>query len=193
MSNAAQPLLLAIALAMLPAPAQADTPDPQDIAISVVRHGKSIDVDVEFVVKATPQEVWDVLTDYDHMSEFVSNVAISRIVGRADDRLEVAQTSRLSYGPFNFRFNNVRELEFEPLREIRAKIVSGDMKTSAFTTRLSAEGDSTRLSNRGRFLQDRWIPPLIGPAVLEAELRKQFSEYRVEILRRKALAAASAR
>jgi len=34
-----------------------------------------------------------------------------------------------------------------------------------------------------------WVPPLIGPAVIEAETRKQFEEIRAEILRRSALAS----
>ena len=193
MPNAARRFLLAIALAMLPAAAQADAPDSQDIAVSVVRRGEAIDVDVEFFVAATPQEVWNVLTDYDHMAEFVSNVATSRILSHGDERVEVAQTSRLGIGPFEFKFDNVREIALFPLREIRSTVVRGDMASSAFTTRLTPEGSVTRLTNRGRFLPGRWIPPIIGTAVLESELRRQFGEYRAEILRRKALAAASAR
>ncbi|MGE5668899.1 MAG: hypothetical protein ACM338_11965, partial [Betaproteobacteria bacterium] len=52
-------------------------------------------------------------------------------------------------------------------------------------TRLTAEGDATRITNHGRFIPDRWIPPLIGTLMLEAEVRKQFAELRAEILRRK--------
>lgn len=81
----------------------------------------------------------------------------------------------------------MREIEFVPLREIRSKVVSGDMKASVFTTRLAAEGGETRITNRGRFIPGRWIPPLIGTAVLETETRKQFAEFRAEILRRKGL------
>jgi hypothetical protein len=33
---------------------------------------------------------------------------------------------------------------------------------------------------------DVWVPPLIGPSVIEAETRKQFDEVRTEILRRSA-------
>ena len=63
----------------------------------------------------------------------------------------------------------MREIDFVPLREIRSIVVSGDMKASAFTTRLAAEGGETRITNRGRFIPGRWIPPLIGTALLEFE------------------------
>ena len=193
MPDAARRLLLAIAMAMLPAATQAEAPDFQDIAVSVVRRGEVIDVDVELFVAASPQEVWNVLTDYDHMAEFVSNVSVSKILSHADEKVEVAQTSHLGVGPFEFKFDNVREIELLPPREIRSTVVRGDMATSTFTTRLIPEGSVTRLVNRGRFLPGRWIPPIIGTAVLESELRKQFGEYRAEILRRKALAAANER
>lgn len=184
MPNVAYPLVLAIALAMI-APTRADPPDSGDIAVAIQRDGEAIEVDVDMVVQATPQEAWNVLTDYDHMSEFVTNVAKSQIVHRGDDKIEVAQTSRLAFGPFELTFDNVREIEFVPLQEIRSKLVRGDMKASAFTTRLVALGDATRITNHGRFIAGHWIPPLIGTAVLESETRKQFAEFRAEILRRK--------
>jgi len=134
-----------------------------------------------------------VLTDYDHMGEFVSYVVMSRIVRRAEDKLEVAQTSRLNFAFLELKFNNVREIELVPLQEIRSTVVRGDMKASAFTTKLIAKGNATRITNHGRFVPDRWIPPLIGDAVLEAQTRKQFAEFRAEVLRRKQLGATNTR
>jgi carbon monoxide dehydrogenase subunit G len=190
--NAARPALLALALALLAVAAHAASPDSRGIAVAIHREGEAFVVDVDLTVDATPQQAWDVLTDYDHMAQFVSNLSMSRIVRRVGDGLEVAQTSRLRFGLIDLHFDNVREIEFVPLREIRSRLVRGDMKASAFTTRLVAEGDLTRITNHGRFIPDRWIPPLIGTVMLEAETRKQFAEFRAEILRRKGPALTSA-
>jgi uncharacterized protein YndB with AHSA1/START domain len=192
MLNPAYPLLLATALVM--SPSHAIAPDVSDIDVAIVRDGSSFVVDVDMIVDAPPREVWDVLTDYDHMARFVSNVVASRILEREGDRLEVAQTSRLAFGPFELTFDNVREIELSPFTEIRSRLIRGDMKASAFTTRVVPEANgATRVSNHGRFLTDRWIPPLIGVAVLEAETRKQFAEFRTEIMRRQTRAAVSRR
>jgi len=193
MPNAAHSFLFAITLVMLSAAARAVPPDSRDIAVAIHRDGDAIEVDVDLLVKATPEEVWSVLTDYDHMEKFVSNVAMSRIVRRAAEKLEVAQTSRLELAFLELKFNNVREVELVPLQEIRSKVVQGDMKASSFTTHLVAKGNATRITNHGRFITDRWIPPLIGDAVLEAQTRKQFAEFRAEILRRKELGAPNTR
>jgi carbon monoxide dehydrogenase subunit G len=185
MATAVRPVLFAIVLAIVSAVAHAVSPDSRTIAVAIHRDGEAFVVDVDFTVDATPQEAWNVLTDYDHMSEFVSNLTMSRIIHRASDNVEVAQTSRLKFGFIDLKFDNVREIEFVPLQEIRSRLVRGDMRMSAFTTRLAVEGNATRITNHGRFIPDRWIPPLIGTLMLEAETRKQFGELRAEILRRK--------
>ena len=182
---AARSVLFAIALAIFAAAAHAAPQDSRDIAVAIHRDGEAYVVDVDLTVDATPQEAWNVLTDYDHMSEFVSNLTMSRIIHHASDHFEVAQTSRLKFGFIDLTFDNVREIEFVPLQEIRSRLIRGDMKMSAFTTRLTAEGNATRITNHGRFIPDRWIPPLIGTLMLEAETRKQFAELRAEIMRRK--------
>jgi uncharacterized protein YndB with AHSA1/START domain len=187
MRYSAQSFLFSIALGMLSANSDVVAMDSRGIAVNIQREGETIVVDVDLVVDATPQQVWDVMTDYDHMARFVSSVAMSRIVGRTDGKLEVAQSSRFGFGPFALTLENVREIEFVPWREIHSTLVRGDMKASAFTTRIVADGDGTRITNHGRFTPDRWIPPVIGSAVLESATRKQFAEFRAEILRRKDL------
>ena len=43
------------------------------------------------------------------------------------------------------------------------------------------------------YTPNAWVPPVIGPALIEAETRKQFGELRREILRRSAEQAGSPR
>jgi uncharacterized protein YndB with AHSA1/START domain len=179
-------LLVAIAFFTLSIPVFAEMPDAKDIAVSIDRNGNTFAVRVELEVEATPEEVFAVLTDYDHMARFVSNVLESRTVRRDGDRLAVEQKSRLAVGPVHFDFTNVREIDLVPFREIRSRVTQGDMQGSSFTTTIVARGARTRVDNRGTFLSDRWTPPIIGNMVLEAETRKQFQEFRTEILRRKA-------
>ena len=164
----------------------AATPDNRDIDVQIRRQDEAIVVDVSMRVAASPEQAWSVLTDYDHMAEYVSDLAESHVLRRDADRLEVEQKSLARFGLIEIRLENVREIVLTPPLEIRSKLIRGDMKTSSFTTHVVAEGDSTRVINHGSFVPDRWIPPLIGIAVLESETRKQFGELRAEILRRAA-------
>ena len=78
----------------------------------------------------------------------------------------------------------VREIQLVPQREIRSRLISGNLKASEFTTRIVDEAGGLRILNSGRYTPKIWVPPLIGPALIEAETRKQFGEIRAEIMRR---------
>ena len=169
--------------------AGAAPPDDADIAVHVTKNGESIVVDVHLPVNATAVETWNVMTDYDNMARFVTNLQSSAILHRDGDTLIVAQKGKASRGPFTFAFENVREIMLTPHSEIRSRLISGDLEASEFTTRVLEHGASTEIVNHGEFTPKMWVPPIVGTAVIEAETRKQFQELRAEILRRKAQTA----
>jgi hypothetical protein len=178
--------ILAMLVACLPAWAWAlDT--RQDIVVKVLKDGTDIAVDIDVPVDAPWPVIWDVLTDYDHMAEFISNVSMSGIVAHVrDDVLRVRQQGSASLGPLTLPFDNVREIELLPHSEIRSRMVKGDFKASTFVTRIVLVDGRIHIVNRGRYTPNMWVPPFIGPALIEAEMRKQFGEIRAEILRRSA-------
>jgi hypothetical protein len=156
----------------------------QDIVVHARKEGAEIIVDVDCPVRAPALTVWDVLTDYDNMSSFISNIQYSRVQERADNLLKVHQKGKATRGPFSFAFDNVREVRLYPFNEVRSRLISGEPKASAFTTRIVDVGGLIHIVNSGRYTPNIWVPPLIGPALIEAETRKQFGEIRTEILRR---------
>jgi len=172
-------------LALAQAPVRTEAQDDRDIVVRAEKNGATIVIDVQMTVYAPLAAVWDVFTDYDHMAQFIANVNSSRITDRSGSTLLVAQTSSTAFGLLKFSFDNVREVELVPHREIRSKLISGDMKDSAFTTRLVSDADDvTRVVNHGVFISTIWVPPVIGTAFLESETRRQFFELRNEIMRR---------
>ena len=178
-------LSLGVPLALAQAPPRADAHGANDIVVHVKKNGATIIVDVEMAVQAPPLTAWDVLTDYDRMAQFVTNVQSSRIADRKGNTLVVAQKSGTALGLLRFSFDNVREVELVPHSEVRSKLISGDMKASAFTTRILSDGSGgTRVLNHGEFVPTMWVPPVVGTAFLEAETRKQFHELRNEMMRR---------
>ena len=174
----------------LPAtPAPAD----HDILVHVQQAGPEIVVDVDCPVDAPVRVVWDVLTDYDNMASFISSLQFSGVQHRAGNVLTVRQAGKVARGLFTFAFDNVREVELVPLAEIRSRLVSGDLKASAFTTRIVDLDGLVHIANSGRYTPNAWVPPLLGPALIEGETRKQYAEIRAEIVRRAARHAASPR
>jgi hypothetical protein len=159
----------------------------QDIEVHVKKEGSEVAVDIDCPVSASVAVTWDVLTDYDHMSEFLSDVQSSSVQARNGHTLQVYQKGKATRGPLSISFENLREVVLVPFQEIRSRLISGDLKASAFTTRVVDDGTLVHIINSGRYTPKMWVPPVIGPALIEAETRKHFGELRTEILRRSAL------
>ncbi|MFO1324742.1 MAG: SRPBCC family protein [Burkholderiales bacterium] len=175
--------VVAMCVAMLaPVAGAAGTTD--DIAVEVEKAGNAIRVKVDCPVAAPRAVAWDVLTDYDHMARFVTNLSASTIRLRFGDRLQVHQKGKVERGPLSFTFENVRDIELSPMTEIRSKMISGDTMPAAFTTRIEGTDGRLRIVHEGSYTPTQWIPPLLGPALIEMETRKQYGEIRDEILRR---------
>ena len=178
--------IVLLTLAMLPiAGLQAAT--DQDIQVRVKKNGPEVAVDVDCPVNASAAVTWEVLTDYDHMSEFLSDVQHSNVQARDGHTLQVYQKGKAERGLLSITFENLREVELVPYQEIRSRLISGDLKASAFTTRVVDDGTLIHIINSGRYTPKLWVPPVIGPTLIEAETRKHFGELRNEILRRHAL------
>ncbi|MFO1396931.1 MAG: SRPBCC family protein [Burkholderiales bacterium] len=176
-------LALAGALLAGPAPVCA-AEDNADIAVHVEKDGGTIRVRVDCPVRAPAAIAWDVLTDYDNMAKFVSNLTQSSVRMRMGDRVQVFQKGKASRGPLSIAFENVREIELVPRTEIRSRIVSGDTMPAEFVTRIEERGGEVHVVHTGHYTPSMWVPPGIGPALIEAETRKQYGEIRAEIVRR---------
>ena len=176
-------VLATVLLAALPLVAWAASND-KDIVVHVQKHGQNIAVEIDCPVEAPLSIVWEVLTDYDHMTQFITNLEYSGVQHRMDNVLRVHQKGKVSKGPLTVAFENVREVELVPYHEIHSRLISGDLKASEFTTRIVEDAALVHIVNSGHYTPNAWVPPFIGPALIEAETRKQFGEIRGEILRR---------
>lgn len=168
----------------LPPLAAAAAPDNGDIVVHAAKDGDTIRVEVDAPVKAPRTVAWEVLTDYDNMAKFISNLQQSVIRMKLGNRLQVYQKGKASRGPLSISFENVREIELVPQVEVKSKMISGDPMPAAFVTRLEERDGQLRIRHTGQYTPSMWVPPLIGTALIEAETRKQYGEIRDEILRR---------
>lgn len=159
--------------------------DEEGIEVKAKKQGDAIVIDLSMTVAATPQEVWTVLVDYDHMTEFLSNLQSSKIVEKNGNVWKVAQKGQSSHGPVSFSFENLREVDVQPYDTIRSHLISGTMKKLEGFTQLTAAGNVTRVAYHSESVSGVWVPPMVGTSIVEDEVRKQFQDMRAEIVRRK--------
>jgi hypothetical protein len=161
---------------------QAQTPGPE-VAVRLV--GERVIVDVTVQVPTKRAAAWAVLTDYEHMAGYVSNLKSSAVLSRQGNLLQVEQSGEARRAFLSFAFTTVRSVELFPEQEIRSRLLRGDFKSYEFTTRLHGEPDGrTTITHHGEYVPLRWVPPVIGPSLIEAETRKQYAELIAEMLRR---------
>lgn len=182
-------LLVALALACLCAGnAKADA--DKSIEVGVRMQDEEVIVDVQCYVRATPQEAWAVMTDFDHATGFISKLEKSTVLSRTDGTLVVAQKGRMGFGPFSVNIETVTEVRLTPYEKMHGRMISGNMKKNESTTTLVADAGGTRIVYHLESIPEVWMPPIIGRALVEYETRARFEQLLDEILRRKALAEA---
>jgi Polyketide cyclase / dehydrase and lipid transport len=157
-----------------------------DIVVRASLDAGRVTIAVECPVHAPREVAWEVLTDYDGMARFVSNLEESVVRLRLGDRLQVFQKGKATRGPLTFPFESLRDIELVPQVEIRSTMVSGDTMPASFATRIEGAAPALRIVHSGTYTPRLWVPPLVGPALIEMETRKQYGEIRDEILRRAA-------
>ena len=96
------------------------------------------------------------------------------------------QKSHGNAGPVRISQDSVREVELAPKREIRSHLLKGDLKSSEFSTRISDEGNASRITVRGKFVAGGLAASVLTVEAVEAQTRRNYQELRDEILRRKA-------
>lgn len=166
-------------------PSFADQKQDQDIEVKVQIVDERVIVDLNMLIPATPQETWAVLTDFDHMVGFISNMKESKVVEFTGDKLKVFQRGNAAYGPVEFAFESTRELTLTPYTKIQTHMLSGNMKSIDGTTQIVEEGQQTRIILHNESVPGRWIPPIVGKSFIEHETRGQYQDIRNEVIKRK--------
>jgi len=159
--------------------------DVNGLAVTVKKSGQTVIVDASMSINATPREVWDVFTDFDHMAEFSPILQSSKVVARDGDTMRVEQTGRVRYGLLSFSYESVRDVVLSPTHEIRSVSAGGSLKSGEATTRLTADGAGTRIAYHSESVPKNWVPPGFGVREIEKQTRAQFEGVRNEILKRK--------
>jgi uncharacterized protein YndB with AHSA1/START domain len=169
-------------LAGLAAAFAAESPIRQ---IDVVRDGDTYVLDAVMFAPVPPAIAWAVLTDFDHMANWVPNVRRSRVVARAGEVATVEQVGVVRMGLFGFPFVSLRAIDTSGPLTIRSRQLEGSMRRIESTMRLAAERDGTRLSYHLELVPSLLAGRLVSETMLEREIGEQFSAIVAEMLRRR--------
>lgn len=155
-----------------------------DVRVRVV--DSVVFVDVDCFVRATPEETWAVLVDYDNATRFISKLERSTSSSPSPGVVLVSQKGTMGFGPFSVPLETVMEMRLSPPDRIQARLVSGTLKKYDAVTTIVRDPSGTRIVHRSEAIPDVWIPPVIGQPMVSYEAKERFAQLLAEILRRKA-------
>ena len=166
-----------------PAPAAA-----QDLHVETSRDGEFVTVAASAELPADLRVAWEVLSDYNHLAQFIPDISSSRVVSRDGDKAVVEQKGTIGF----FIYRQAVEVRLavleEPMRRITARATSGNIRELETRYELQSDGSGLRLVYTGRFIPDFPVPPLIGMPIMRHVIERRFRAMVDEILRRDALA-----
>ncbi|MGA9396209.1 MAG: SRPBCC family protein [Azonexus sp.] len=156
----------------------------KDIAILVQKIDDAFIVDASLDVPAKLRNVWDVLTDFDHMPAFLSNLTSSSVVRREGNLLLVRQEGLARFGVFSFQFQSEREVRLEPMRRIFSKSLAGSYKRMESETSLTPTGQSVQVKYHAEIVPDSTLARMFGIPFMRHEVEEQFTFMLDEMKRR---------
>ena len=154
------------------------------LAVIVTQTGEAFVVEVVAEVPVPLAGVWAVLTDFDHMPQFIGNIKSSKVVRREENILWVRQEGVAEYGPFSLPFKSEREIRLEPKQRIVAKSLSGSMKRMESEARLRQLPDGVQVRYHAEAVPDSALARMFGATIVRHEVEEQFREMTSEMMRR---------
>lgn len=131
-------------------------------------------INAKIQIPYSVEQVWQVLTDYEALAEFIPNLAKSRRLEHPAGGIRVEQVGTQRLLRFNFSARVVLDLEEKFPHEINFNMIEGDLKAFSGTWRLepySSEQKGTKLCYSVRVWPKRTMPVAIIERRLCSDLR----------------------
>ena len=155
-----------------------------EVVVHASRQGEALEVEASAQFEADVRQTWQVLTDYDHLADFIPGMRVSRILLRKGNGLIVEQKGEARLLFFSYPIEVKLAVEEFPYERITSRAVAGNFREMHGAYHLEAGEGRITLRYRGRMTPDFIVPPLIGTFVLRKNVERQFGALVDEILRR---------
>jgi ribosome-associated toxin RatA of RatAB toxin-antitoxin module len=160
-----------------------------EVSVKTVKRDGAVNVEAHATLQVPLELIWQTLTDYDHLAEFIPGISRSRLLEYRGTAAIVEQTGEAGILFFKFPIEVVVEsLELAPY-VIEVRVLKGNLKQldGRYHIEMGARPqDGITLRWRGVIEPEMPLPPLIGEMVLRANVTDQFRGMVREIERRHA-------
>lgn len=143
-----------------------------------------IEVHAEGYAHAAPLQVWRVLTDYGRLAEFVPHLESSLVVSRSGTDAVIEQVGSGGFLLVQQQIHLRLRVREKPHSAIAIHLISGNMDSYEADWHLAEEAGGTRVRYRALLQPDFFVPPVVGPALIQKNIDLMMQAVLEEIERR---------
>jgi ribosome-associated toxin RatA of RatAB toxin-antitoxin module len=161
----------------------------EQVSIDASSQGTAVAIFARATIKAPYALIWQTLTDYDHLSEFIPGMVKSHVIERRGSAAIVEQTGKAAILFFSYPIEVVVESLEKPPNFIGIRVLKGNLKQLDGRYRLektSDKDDEFVLHWSGLIEPSLPVPLFITVPLMRANISDQFSGMVKEIERREA-------
>jgi ribosome-associated toxin RatA of RatAB toxin-antitoxin module len=141
-------------------------------------------------VSASVELAFEVMTDYDRMTDFLPGMLASTVVSRDGNTVIVEQSADEGIFLFKQRIDARLVIVEHPHYRLAISSQAGSFRELDGNYLLTRKKDHTLIEYRARFLPDFHLPPMIGLYAVQRSLERHLGALAGEIERRQASAGA---
>ncbi len=157
--------------------------DSLEVNTEWLAHNGSVQVQVAFSIPLTPAEVMDVLTDYEHMHQFVPDIQSTKLVYAEKNHKVIELKGVADFLFIEFPIEVVMDVVFSSNGLVTLRSISGNLTVQG-EVKISQAGSKTNVTYNARLRPNFWLPPVIGPALIGRQIKRQFVGQIAEMYRR---------
>jgi len=159
----------------------------EQVSVEASRQGTAVAISARATIKAPYALIWQTLTDYDHLSEFIPGMVKSHVIERRGDAAIVEETGKAGFLFFTYSIEVVVESLEEPPAFIGIHVLKGNLKQLDGGYRIEKTGykdDEFVLRWSGIIEPSISLPLFITVPLMRANISDQFRGMVKEIERR---------
>jgi ribosome-associated toxin RatA of RatAB toxin-antitoxin module len=146
----------------------------ESFSVNATRLDDAVEIKTRATIKAPLSLIWNTLTDYDHLSDFIPGINTSRVIGKQGKTSIVEQTGYARVWFFKIPVHVTVEAVEKPPYEIQLRLLKGNLKRLEGSYLLEKIGNDDTYTLRWSGIIEPKIS--ISDAITMSLMRKNISE-----------------
>lgn len=159
----------------------------EDVSVEATRRDDALELVCRALLDAPLELVWQTLTDYDRLADFIPGMRRSRLVERQGAVAVIEQSGDAGFLFFSFPLDVTLASTERPPYALEVKLLKGDLKRLDGAYRIEPQAGGRILLTWAGVVEALSMPPLLGELVMRANITDQFRGMVREIERREGL------